>query len=80
MKTKVRFTQVVVVSVLCYFVHASAWGSPAEQLMANVPGNTSFVIATSGMDALAGDFNNSYMGQIWNDPQVQVFYQGIVVH
>lgn len=78
MKTKVLFCHVCILSVLCCLISASASASPAEQLMARVPGNTTFLIATSGKDALEGDFRNSYMGQIWYDSQVQNFYHGIV--
>lgn len=78
MKKKLSFAHAAVLVVLCRLILGNAWGSPAEELMSKLPGTTSFLIATSGMDALEPDFQQAYLGRIWNDPQVQTFYHGIV--
>jgi prepilin-type processing-associated H-X9-DG protein len=50
-----------------------AAGSPVEELAKRAPDNTIAFMATSGGDALKGDFNRSILGQLWNDPNTQTF-------
>jgi prepilin-type processing-associated H-X9-DG protein len=52
---------------------AVAAGSPVEELAKRVPDNTIGFVATSGGDALKGDFNKSILGQLCSDPNAQTF-------
>jgi len=56
---------------------AVAGGSAAEELMKRLPDDVIGFLATSGSDALKGDFEKTALGKIWNDPGVRGFYQAI---
>ncbi|MCX5646563.1 MAG: hypothetical protein NTZ17_18070 [Phycisphaerae bacterium] len=51
--------------------------SPAEELTKRLPDGIVGFVATSGGDALKGDFEKTSLGRIWNDPGVQSFCQAI---
>ncbi len=52
---------------------APAAGTPVEELAKRLPDNTLGFVATSGGDALKGDFDKSSLGRICNDPNVRTF-------
>jgi hypothetical protein len=56
---------------------AVAQGSSAEKLTTVLPDDVLAFLATSGADELKPAFEKTFLGQIWNDPQVQTFYQAI---
>ncbi|MBN1359764.1 MAG: hypothetical protein JW993_04190 [Sedimentisphaerales bacterium] len=56
---------------------ATAATSPVEELTKLLPDNVVMFIATSGGDALKGDFQKSIMGRIWNDPSTQTFVNSL---
>ncbi len=49
----------------------------AENLITKIPEDSYGFIATSGGDAIKTEFNNSYIGRIFNDPGVQNFIRQI---
>lgn len=51
--------------------------SPAEELTKRLPDGVIGFVATSGGDALKGDFGKTALGRIWNDPNVQSFYDTV---
>ncbi len=51
--------------------------SPVEELTKVLPDDLLFFMATSGGEAVKGDFDKSIMGRIWNDPSTQIFCQSI---
>ncbi len=51
--------------------------SAAEELTKRLPDGVIGFVATSGGDALKGDFEKTALGRIWNDPGVRKFYQAI---
>ncbi|NLH18025.1 MAG: hypothetical protein GX455_15730 [Phycisphaerae bacterium] len=51
--------------------------SAAEKVSSRLPDDTLAFIATSGMERLKPAFDQSSIGQIWNDPDVQSFYTQI---
>jgi prepilin-type processing-associated H-X9-DG protein len=56
---------------------AVAQSSSAEKLATVLPDDVLAFLATSGADDLKPAFEKTILGQIWNDPQVQTFYQAI---
>jgi prepilin-type processing-associated H-X9-DG protein len=56
---------------------ATAANTPVEELTKVLPDNLLFFVATSGGDAVKGDFDKSVMGRIWNDPSMQAFCTSI---
>ncbi len=56
---------------------STAVGSPVEELARRLPDNTIGFVATSGGDALKGDFEKSSMGRIVNDPNARSFVGSI---
>jgi prepilin-type processing-associated H-X9-DG protein len=60
----------VVVSVLQL---STAVGAPVDDLAKRLPDNAIVVVATSGGDALKGDFDKSSLGRIVNDPNLRPF-------
>ncbi|MEJ5258810.1 MAG: hypothetical protein WHS88_01325 [Anaerohalosphaeraceae bacterium] len=65
---------VVVFSLSVREVSAGA----AAEWMGKLPADTLFAAAWSGTESLTPAFEQSYLGQIWKDPQVQAFYQAIL--
>ena len=55
-------------------VSTAAGASPAEELTKRLPDGVIGFVATSGGDALKGDFGKTALGRIWNDPNVRSFY------
>ena len=51
--------------------------SEAEKLLIVAPDDMLGFVATSGTDDLKPSFNKTTLGQIWNDPGIQPFYQSI---
>jgi len=51
--------------------------SPAEELTKRLPDGVIGFVATSGGDALKGDFNKTALGRICNDPGVRKFVEEI---
>jgi prepilin-type processing-associated H-X9-DG protein len=51
--------------------------SPAEELTKRLPEGVVGFVATSGGDALKGDFEKTSLGRIWNDPGVRSFCEAI---
>ena len=51
--------------------------SEVEKLLAVGPDDMLGFLATSGADDLKSSFNETTLGQIWNEPGVQTFYQSI---
>jgi len=51
--------------------------SAVEELTKRLPEETIGFAATSGGDALRGDFEKTTLGRIWNDPGVRTFVQSI---
>jgi prepilin-type processing-associated H-X9-DG protein len=62
----------VSVAVLVGLVSIAA-GTPAEELAKRMPDGTVAFAATSGGDALKGDFQKSILGRLWNDPNARGF-------
>ena len=58
-------------------VAAAAGGSPVEELTKRLPDGVVGFVATSGGDALKGDFEKTSLGRIWNDPGVRSLYQSV---
>lgn len=58
-------------------VSVAAGGSPVEELTKRLPDGVVGFVATSGGDALKGDFEKTSLGRICNDPGVQSFCQAI---
>jgi len=58
-------------------VPAVMGGSAAEELTKRLPDGTIAFVATSGCDALKGDFEKTILGRICNDPEVRTFYQSL---
>lgn len=56
---------------------AAAGGTPVDDLVTRLPEGVLGFMATSGEDALKGDFAKTALGRIWNDPNVRTFYQSI---
>jgi len=56
---------------------ASAEGPAVEELIKVLPDDVVAFVATSGCDAVKGDFEKSILGRIWNDPSTQSFYQSV---
>ncbi len=56
---------------------AATGGSAAEDLTKRLPDNVVGFAATSGGDAIKGDFDKSILGRIWNDPGVRSIYQSV---
>ena len=52
-------------------------GTPVEELTRRLPEGTLGFVATGGGAALKGDFAKTALGKIWNDPNVQSFYQAL---
>jgi len=52
-------------------------GSAAEELTRRLPDDVIGFLATSGGDALKGDFEKTALGRIWNDQGVRSFCQSI---
>lgn len=52
--------------------------SSLDALYKKVPDQTVAFAATSGMDAVKGNFDQSILGQIANDPQVEAFFKQIM--
>ena len=55
----------------------AAGGSPVEELTKRLPDGVVGFVATSGGDALKGDFEKTSLGRIWNDPGVRSLYQSV---
>jgi prepilin-type processing-associated H-X9-DG protein len=55
----------------------AAGSSPAQELTKRLPDGVAGFVATSGGDALQGDFAQTALGRIWNDPGVRSFYGAI---
>ena len=51
--------------------------SPVEELTKRLPDGVVGFVATSGGDALKGDFEKTSLGRIWNDPGVRSLYQSV---
>ena len=51
--------------------------SAVEALLKALPDEVLAFVATSGCDAVKGDFEKSILGRIWNDPSTQGFYRPI---
>ncbi len=51
--------------------------SAAEELTKRLPDGVIGFVATSGGDALKGDFEKTALGRIYNDPGVRKFYEAI---
>jgi prepilin-type processing-associated H-X9-DG protein len=51
--------------------------SAAEKLAGKIPDGTIGFVVTSGIEQLRPSFNQSSMGQLWNDPNMQLFYSQI---
>jgi len=58
-------------------VGTATGGSAVEELAKRLPDNLIGLAATSGSDALTGDFEKTAVGRIWNDQGVQTFYRSI---
>jgi len=69
----------------CVVLVAAAWAgvpvargsSQVEELTKRLPDGVIGFVATSGGDALKGDFAKTSLGRIWNDPGVRSFYQSV---
>lgn len=55
----------------------AAGASPVEELTKRLPEGVVGLVATSGGDALKGDFEKTSLGRIWNDPGVRSLYQSV---
>lgn len=55
----------------------AAGDSPVEELTKRLPDGVVGFVATSGGDALKGDFEKTSLGRIWNDPGVRSLYQSV---
>jgi len=74
----VRWVCVVLVwAVVLVRVPVAAGGSPAEELTKRLPDGVVGFVATSGGDALKGDFGKTALGKIWSDPGVRSFYESL---
>ena len=71
-----RVTVLVLVAVLlsCGAAAWSATGTAAEALVTQLPPEVIAFVASSGGDELAPAFEQSILGQMWRDPQMQQFY------
>jgi len=56
---------------------AVAADSVVEGLLQVLPDEVVGFVATSGCDAVKGDFEKSILGRIWNDPSMQGFYRPV---
>ena len=69
------------VALVCGVVWAgaavAAGASPVEELTKRLPDGVIAFAATSGGEALKGDFEKTTLGRICNDPNVRSFYQSI---
>jgi prepilin-type processing-associated H-X9-DG protein len=63
----------VCLGLIVILVTQVAAGSPVEELAKRLPDNTIGFVATSGGDALKGDFDKSILGRLWNDPNTRAF-------
>jgi prepilin-type processing-associated H-X9-DG protein len=69
----------IVLAILCLFCSSSLIAASAlDSLYKKVPDQTIVFAATSGLDAVKGDFDQSILGQIANDPQMQAFFGQIM--
>lgn len=62
-------------AVLVCLLGSYAWAAPsaAEKLAGKCPDGTFAFFATSGFDQLDPAFDQSSIGRLWNDPEVQTF-------
>lgn len=69
----------IIQAILCLFCSSSLIAASAmDSLYKKVPDQTVVFAATSGLDAVKGDFDQSILGQIANDPQIQAFFDQIM--
>jgi prepilin-type processing-associated H-X9-DG protein len=74
MKSLMRIAAVMIVCVLAGGLAFAQGPSAAEKLASRLPESTIGFAATSGMEQLKPAFDQSSLGQLWNDPKVQAFY------
>lgn len=55
----------------------AAGGSAVEDLTKRLPDDVVGFVASSGGDAIKGDFDKSILGRIWNDPGIRSIYQSV---
>ncbi len=62
-------------AVVVCLLGSYAWAAPsaAEKLAGKCPDGTFAFVATSGFDQLDPAFDQSSIGRLWNDPEVQTF-------
>jgi hypothetical protein len=74
----IRRVRTVLLWAACLMVGPAArGGTPVEELTKRLPDGVVGFAATSGGEALKGDFEKTSLGRIWNDPGVRSFYQEI---
>ena len=75
---KVLFCVILIISVIFSCQNITfAGNSSSSNLTSVVPDNVLFFATTSGGDILKPEFDKTILGRIWNDPNVQTFYQTI---
>ncbi len=79
-KLKTRLLVILLMTITIIFFCSSpvkSATSEAEKLLTVAPDDMLGFLATSGADDLKLSFNKTILGQIWNDPGTQTFYQSI---
>jgi prepilin-type processing-associated H-X9-DG protein len=66
--------KIAVLAMCILTVKATAERTAAEELTGFVPENTLGFVATSGGENLKGSFDDSRLGQIWQEASIQEFY------